>query len=565
MIKVKIYSVTILLLSLFSLDSLGKVKRRSCPSNARFYTLEKAPPKGKPGIKRKRAFFLEKNPEGSYSFIWCEVKKRGKKTSYKYKGQLEFSSVSEVILSNRMKKKSAFSKKKTKVATLTFYFINTSNKRSILYLEECSDKKIGCSPASQIAQLHKKLLSLTKEKKIECERGLTNSCQGLPFPLYMDRETYCQDTFYETRDKRKYDFFIRADRPDQVKLPREQKVIYRFLDSNSTKAIAGAGFYLKSNGYKFNKERPNRLWQWTSLRKKCNAKDFKELKEEIKKEFASKEYREAYNKKAYIETNKEAGQPRVNNKIAVFVLGAAASGKTTTTKNGISIAINNHFCPKGKSPFCNIKLLSIDGGLMRDVSVVWLDLKEIANDMGYIGFSDQYKTFRPHFKYLKNILISRAIQRGENLVIPETASSEVLKARGPVRKLIDVLHKNGYKILMTSIYVKKKQAKTFGSKRAKQEGKTYRGTAWGFSQEQAEILMNYVRNNNYSPKLPMYFFNNDKDNWLEPRNKDKGWTIKDSLRWFSKPGVKITIPPGCRVKRNCNAVAGTCKFKPVCS
>ena len=57
MIKVKIYSVTILLLSLFSLDSLGKVKRRSCPSNARFYTLEKAPPKGKPGIKKRELSF----------------------------------------------------------------------------------------------------------------------------------------------------------------------------------------------------------------------------------------------------------------------------------------------------------------------------------------------------------------------------------------------------------------------------------------------------------------------------------------------------------------------------
>ena len=118
---------------------------------------------------------------------------------------------------------------------------------------------------------------------------------------------------------------------------------------------------------------------------------------------------------------------------------------------------------------------------------------------------------------------------------------------------MDRLHQEGYKILMTSIYVSKQQASKFGTARSYKEGKSYSSVGWAFSQEQTEILFNYARAKKYSTDLPMYIFD----------NSEKFWKIKDPKVWFNTKEVKTTIPTGCKVKRKCS-ILGTCKFNPIC-
>ena len=512
------------------------------------------------GLLKTEYFFLLKKDKASTDIIWCDKKKKKGKVFYKYKGSLKSSEINDKKITTQSVKK-LFSKSVQKIKIVKIYFHKLKHKKNILVFRECLDqKKKKCSSAKEIYEFFSKIIITSPpQETTKCRRTLDSTCQGDPKPLYLkNHKLYCETHLYHSKKQRKHDFYVKENKRNQSKIGAHEEKFFSFIPpgSSNPKAKMGSGYYLKSKYFNLNSKRPLILWQWNKLNQKsCTSSELAELKSDIKREFSSNNYLKQYKKEAIIYTQPKSPVTK-SSKIAVFVLGAAASGKTTTTKKGISVAINNHFCPKGKAPFCNLKFLIIDGGTMRDVSRVWLDLKEIATDRGYAGFKDQYSIFSSSFKKLKTQLIDSAIKKGENLIIPETAAAEFLKFKGgPVKKVMDKLSKAGYKILMTSIYVSKAQAKKFGKARALKEGKTYSSLGWLFAQQQAEILMNYSRKMKYSPELPMYIFSNDK----------KFWKIKNPIQWFGTKGVKVTIPPKCTVKRSCNLIGTTCKFKENCS
>lgn len=121
-------------------------------------------------------------------------------------------------------------------------------------------------------------------------------------------------------------------------------------------------------------------------------------------------------------------------KYAIFVLGPSAAGKTYMTRT----TLLRQVLEMNKWPH-DLTFSTIDGGLMREVSQLWLEMRDLAPhlEQRHAGFGDLFGWFKPHFSKVKKRLIERLIADGQHLIIPETAvdaAGTFAAASGKVRR-----------------------------------------------------------------------------------------------------------------------------------
>eukprot|EP00939_MAST-03C_sp_MAST-3C-sp1_P000800 g800.t1 len=218
-------------------------------------------------------------------------------------------------------------------------------------------------------------------------------------------------------------------------------------------------------------------------------------------------------------------------RIAVFVLGPSAAGKTFLTKANLSNVLrDNHLLQdpqKGKLPQ---GFVSIDGGLVRDVSKMWQFMSSVPHEHKDIeGFSDLFKTyFKKHVGDFKSRLFVSLLSKGMNMVIPDTASDYFPPVHpGKAMHFLRLLKEHNYSILMTAVQASKAKCEDNGSKRQVKEGKKYSSRAWKYSMENIAILFNKARDLGY---------------------EDKHFYVWDNTDWSKKPTPCVCIKPGMRLK-----------------
>jgi hypothetical protein len=106
-----------------------------------------------------------------------------------------------------------------------------------------------------------------------------------------------------------------------------------------------------------------------------------------------------------------SSQNRLNlsGKHAIFVLGPSAAGKSFLTRSNLRRVLSeNAYDPQ-------LAFVSIDGGIMRDASVFWNEMKRLPmqGKKKYAGFSDLFNGyFKPHIGPYKKKVFNNLIAKG---------------------------------------------------------------------------------------------------------------------------------------------------------
>lgn len=199
-------------------------------------------------------------------------------------------------------------------------------------------------------------------------------------------------------------------------------------------------------------------------------------------------------------------------KIAIFVLGPSASGKTHMTRQNLTKILEANGLSKETT------FISIDGGIMRDCSRNWGRMKR-RHTREYKGFKDLFGGyFQPMVRQFKKRCFQALLTRGVNMIIPETAvnvSSTVEHYHGPASKgkakiMFDKLKAEGYTILMTAVHASKLKCMDNGKCREVLEGKKYKNSSWGVAIGSIARMFNYSRSEGY---LHETFFVLDNTCW----------------------------------------------------
>eukprot|EP00939_MAST-03C_sp_MAST-3C-sp1_P003569 g3569.t1 len=206
---------------------------------------------------------------------------------------------------------------------------------------------------------------------------------------------------------------------------------------------------------------------------------------------------------------------RLVRKIAIFVLGPSASGKTHMTRENLRLVL--------RSNGLNLDSLfvSIDGGIMRDCSRNWNCMKH-RHTRDFKGFKDLFSGyFQPYIRRLKKQTFHALLRRGVNMIIPETsvnASSTVEHYHGPASKgkvkiMFDKLKSEGYTILMTAVHASRQKCMSNGKHREVLEGKKYKNASWGIAIGSISRMFNYYREEGYLEQTQFVMDNSD---WSDP-------------------------------------------------
>jgi len=199
-------------------------------------------------------------------------------------------------------------------------------------------------------------------------------------------------------------------------------------------------------------------------------------------------------------------------KIAIFVLGPSASGKTHMTRQNLTKILKVNGLSHESS------FISIDGGIMRDCSENWRQMKR-RHTREYKGFKDLFGGyFQPMVRQFKKRCFQTLLSRGVNMIIPETsvnASSTVEHYHGPATKgkvkiMFDKLKEEGYTILMTAVHASRLKCMDNGKRREVLEGKKYKNASWGVAIGSIARMFNYSRSAGY---LHETLFVLDNTNW----------------------------------------------------
>eukprot|EP00941_MAST-03F_sp_MAST-3F-sp1_P005323 g5323.t1 len=210
--------------------------------------------------------------------------------------------------------------------------------------------------------------------------------------------------------------------------------------------------------------------------------------------------------------------------VAIFVLGAAAAGKTTATKMNLQqILFRNEMTEKQRC------FISIDGGIMREESITWNEinnlheylLSHVPESEGLLGFKDSHTKFQkytsPFKKYLIRSLtkeIPIKMEDGEehivptrsDLIIPDTANPCIISsgAKCPALSFGDELKETGYQVIYTAMNTDECNTHAQGYVRSGSEGKEYEletklagiklsDNPWLDSQKAIKYVMNKAR------------------------------------------------------------------------
>ena len=162
---------------------------------------------------------------------------------------------------------------------------------------------------------------------------------------------------------------------------------------------------------------------------------------------------------------------------AIFILGPSAAGKSFGLKSNLHRILHTAEWNKNES------FHVIDGGIMRECSKMWGEMKSLrlgertsCGSSGLDGFEDLYKTyFKPHITRCKKALFAKLKKEHRNMLIPDTATS-LLKDK--TWSKIKELNSAGYKILMCAVVASKGKCEYNGSTRQRNEGKIYSSIGW---------------------------------------------------------------------------------------
>eukprot|EP00940_MAST-03C_sp_MAST-3C-sp2_P001966 g1966.t1 len=244
---------------------------------------------------------------------------------------------------------------------------------------------------------------------------------------------------------------------------------------------------------------------WVKLSSVVNADTINVYRSRIDMEFKSQDFQKKYLRAAVVSANDAGGdvgkvphvsrdsnldvlrhdQEMMRSRVAIFVLGPSASGKTFMTRRLLSRVLRAN----GRDP--GLEFVSIDGGLMRDESDVWNEMKRLAHmqKKRLDGFSDLFSEYfsRPIKDFKRKVFLSLAKQ-GVNMVIPETAVR-----KGKVTEMMDTLNDAGYTVIMTVVHASKRDCTAAGRKREISEGKRYSSMSWMLAIYNVQGLFEYAR------------------------------------------------------------------------
>ena len=233
---------------------------------------------------------------------------------------------------------------------------------------------------------------------------------------------------------------------------------------------------------------------WVKVSSVLDSDTIRSYRTKIDHEFKSSSFQEKYLHEAIFSADENQSKNggickdinMMSQRIAVFVLGPSASGKTYNTKKKMCEIL------KSNGYKTNLHFTSIDGGLMRDVSETWNEMKGLTKrqkTMTYDGFSDLFSNyFKEPIGGFKKTIFKSLCERGVNMVIPETATNS-----GKVTKMMDTLNDNGYTVIMTVVHASKNACGIAGRKREISEGKRYNSMSWIIAMYNVQGLFEYAR------------------------------------------------------------------------
>lgn len=146
----------------------------------------------------------------------------------------------------------------------------------------------------------------------------------------------------------------------------------------------------------------------------------------------------------------DPSKPSINGRHCIIVLGPSAVGKTFSTKNALATVLEKN------GWMSDMMFLSIDGGIMRDVSKTWNTMKalpsQVRGDFRYKGVSDLFSSyFKSYCSSTKKKLFRYCVKTGKNIIVPETAATPLPGMPSKVKDMLKLLKKYGYRVVMTAV------------------------------------------------------------------------------------------------------------------
>jgi hypothetical protein len=191
----------------------------------------------------------------------------------------------------------------------------------------------------------------------------------------------------------------------------------------------------------------------------------------------------------------------------VFVLGASGSGKTFSTK----LQLLAFFAANGWSS--NLNFFAIDGGIMREVSAVWQEIKAFADVLVVTGFEDLYdKVIHPAGKVAKKRFWEQYATTpnnpNTNILYPDTAvACGMARTLCPLTGKITAV-KDKFDVSFIAINTDKNNCQAQGTDRAATEGKHYDSKGWSWSIKAVPVLFDFAR----KQSITTWFMVHDNNN-----------------------------------------------------
>eukprot|EP00928_Gymnodinium_smaydae_P008120 TRINITY_DN12940_c0_g1_i1.p1 TRINITY_DN12940_c0_g1~~TRINITY_DN12940_c0_g1_i1.p1 ORF type:complete len:505 (+),score=57.37 TRINITY_DN12940_c0_g1_i1:55-1569(+) len=239
---------------------------------------------------------------------------------------------------------------------------------------------------------------------------------------------------------------------------------------------------------------------------------------------------------------------------AIFVLGASGSGKTYSTKLRLeSILERNEWDT-------SLNFISLDGGLMREKSVVWNEVKSLVKEMPakahIAGFDDAFKRIgKAGSNTAKKKMQLALIEEGKNIIIPDTLSTACLFDTTltdpltdhlpdnikdlhlcPAMKLYNTLVKKNYDVVLVAINTDMNNCMAQGKARASSENKQYDSKGWKLQTFNLASFF-YAARHHGNEHVFMIADNNNhrKVSHMEHCEPESGAKCrKGSVRWYEK-------------------------------
>eukprot|EP00928_Gymnodinium_smaydae_P023670 TRINITY_DN19443_c0_g1_i1.p1 TRINITY_DN19443_c0_g1~~TRINITY_DN19443_c0_g1_i1.p1 ORF type:complete len:485 (-),score=46.42 TRINITY_DN19443_c0_g1_i1:71-1525(-) len=294
---------------------------------------------------------------------------------------------------------------------------------------------------------------------------------------------------------------------NELEWPSFKKAVTRYLFTKSSEGVC-RGDAADLLGFKL--YAPWRQWLNESVSSVCDGEDVQreERAKKLRTFYAAcsmqeltgatlnkhlEGFRERYLKHAHVWP---AGKKRDPAKLkvtqgspkAIFVLGASGSGKTYSTKLRLEgILTRNHWDP-------SLNFVTIDGGEMREQSIVWNEVKDLVKkmpaDAHIAGFKDAFtRISQASSDAAKKGIQNDLIESRTNIIIPDTLSKATCVFQRffgmfdktplcPAMQLYDTLVKKEYDVVLIAINTDKNNCAAQGSARALIENKKYSSGAW---------------------------------------------------------------------------------------